>query len=276
MANNPRLARLIDLVPYISKHQGIEIAKLAEQFNVSIPELEKDLWLLYCCGLPGQTPLDLMEFDFEDGYVSVRNADELRNPRALTQTEIATVIVGLEIIATEGSEVAASLRERLTKLLDAKIAYTSSGVEKNYAELAQAIQKNLLCHITYQGKERKVLPLELYSEQQGSYLRAFCKSANALRTFKLDRIDKLEVTTLSELAPLATISNSGKTTPISVLREARRVRELFGALNSVQYFSEEWLIAEVLSLGGAVKVEDSELAQAISKRAEAGLALYLG
>jgi proteasome accessory factor C len=276
MANNPRLARLIDLVPYISKHQGIEIAKLAEQFNVSIPELEKDLWLLYCCGLPGQTPLDLMEFDFEDGYVSVRNADELRNPRALTQTEIATVIVGLEIIATEGSEVAASLRERLTKLLDAKIAYTSSGVEKNYAELAQALQKNLLCHITYQGKERKVLPLELYSEQQGSYLRAFCKSANALRTFKLDRIEKLEVTTLSELAPLATISNSGKTTPISVLREARRVRELFGALNSVQYFSGEWLIAEVLSLGGAVKVEDSELAQAISKRAEAGLALYLG
>ena len=76
MAINPKLARLIDLVPFISKHQGIPIKDLADKFGVSVEEIEKDLWSLYCCGLPGQTPLELMEFSFEDGFVSVRNADE--------------------------------------------------------------------------------------------------------------------------------------------------------------------------------------------------------
>ena len=59
MANNPRLARLIDLVPFITSHQGISISELAHKFGVSANEIEKDLWLLYMCGLPGQTPLEL-------------------------------------------------------------------------------------------------------------------------------------------------------------------------------------------------------------------------
>ena len=103
MASNPRLARLIDLVPFITSHQGVSIAELAKKFNVTINEIEKDLWLLYMCGLPGQTPLELMEFEFEDGYVTVRNAEELRAPRSLTQTELATLIIGLEILGERGS-----------------------------------------------------------------------------------------------------------------------------------------------------------------------------
>ena len=68
MPINKRLARLIDLVPYISEHQGVAISELANKFGVTAAEIEKDLWLLYMCGLPGQTPLELMEFEF--GMVS--------------------------------------------------------------------------------------------------------------------------------------------------------------------------------------------------------------
>jgi proteasome accessory factor C len=79
MPNNSKLARLIDLVPFITSHQGISIVELSKKFGVTKEEIEKDLWLLYMCGLPGQTPLELMEFEFEDGFVTVRKRGRICN-----------------------------------------------------------------------------------------------------------------------------------------------------------------------------------------------------
>ena len=76
-----RTARLLDLVPYINTHQGIALKDLAAVFEVSHAQMVNDLTTLWMCGLPGYTPLELMDLDFESGYVNISNAPTLAKPR---------------------------------------------------------------------------------------------------------------------------------------------------------------------------------------------------
>ena len=275
MASNPRLARLIDLVPFIVSHQGVAIEQLATKFGVSVKEIEKDLWLLYMCGLPGQTPLELMEFQFEDGFVTVRNADELKRPRSLTQTELATLVIGLEILREQGSARAGELKELLKSKLNSSIDFAPTASDKFVAEINQAIQHNKVIKIKYLNKVREILPFEIYREENQVYLRAHCKSANDRRTFNINRIEHLEVLAISELAPNNVPTSSSKNrTPITVHSNQRLVREYLGSTESAEHYSEEWLITQVMALGGAVELEPEPLRNEIMARAKAALALY--
>ena len=276
MPINKRLARLIDLVPYIAEHQGVAISELANKFGVTAAEIEKDLWLLYMCGLPGQTPLELMEFEFEDGYVTVRNADELKKPRSLTQTEIAALIVGLDLLSMQGNPIASRLKEKLSNLLATKISYQPARDDLWSARIAESIQKNKLISIVYNGKERVVIPLEIYKEGGDSYLRAYCKEASDRRTFKLSRISSLTVLEIQELAPNEVpTETSPLSAQIKTHRSARRVRESLGGTNEIQYFSNEWLVSQVMALGGAVELIDEQLRAQILAKLEASQSLYL-
>ena len=284
MSINPRLARLIDLVPYIASHQGINIKELAAKFGVSVSELEKDLWLLFCCGLPGQTPLELMELSFEDGYVYVRNADELRIPRTLTKIEIATLVMGLEILVQEdlsidkqdAKDTARSLLQRLGQMLQTKISLTPS-TSSNYAiQIKQAIQQNNLLRITYLGQKRDVIPFEVYADKNALYLKAYCKKSNANRTFNLEKINELAILEQKEMPPVMVPSiDQLFHVDITVLSQPRRVRELLGAIDRVSYYSQDWLIKQVLSLGGSVQIQESDISNQILEKARAGKNLYL-
>ena len=95
-----RAARLLDLVPFISTHQGITLSDLAAEFDVSQNELLSDLNTLWMCGLPGYTPLELIDLEFESGYVSIRNAEVLQRVRLLTKQELVIILLGLDILAT--------------------------------------------------------------------------------------------------------------------------------------------------------------------------------
>lgn len=273
---NSRLARLFDLVPFIVKHQGIPIAELAEKFQISVEQLEKDLWLLYMCGLPGQTPLELMEFEFEDGYVSVRNADELKSPRSLTQIELASLVIGLEILISQGISGAEQLKNKLASKLSTEISYQPAKSDLYLPEISQAIQQNKVLSIIYNGKAREVIPFETYTEDRTSYLRAFCKSAEDRRTFKISKIESLEITDNQELAPNLVPSNeTPKTTKIATHKEKRLVREALGNSEQIDYFSVEWLISETMALAGAVELEDPQLRAQILARVKASQSLYL-
>ena len=276
MANNPRLARLIDLVPFITSHQGISISELAHKFGVSANEIEKDLWLLYMCGLPGQTPLELMEFQFEDGFVTVRNAEELKAPRTLTQIELATLVIGLEILIERGSTQAKPLRDRLANLLRTEIRFEPTKAEKFAPDISKAISENKVLRINYSGNEREVIPFEIYHDKNASYLRAYCKKAESNRTFKISKIDSLNVLDRQELAPNDVPSESiSYRTAIKVHRDARLVKELLGDLEEVQYFSRDWLLGQVLALGGAVELLDPQLRREFTHRVQTSQNQYL-
>jgi len=62
---------VLALVPYVLAHPGVTITELAERFEVSPPELERDLELLPLCGLPPYTADRLMDVWVVDGAVHI-------------------------------------------------------------------------------------------------------------------------------------------------------------------------------------------------------------
>ena len=66
-----RLARLLNLVPYLLARPGIPIAEAAADHGVTERQLREDLELLWVCGLPGYGPGDLIDMAFDGDTVTV-------------------------------------------------------------------------------------------------------------------------------------------------------------------------------------------------------------
>ena len=86
-----RTARLLDLVPYLNTHQGIALKDLAAHFDITPAQMSADLTTLWMCGLPGYTPLELMDLEFESGYVTIRNATTLSDKFASSSSHTPTL-----------------------------------------------------------------------------------------------------------------------------------------------------------------------------------------
>jgi proteasome accessory factor C len=88
----------MDLIPYILENPGESISSLASKFSVSEDQIEKDLQLIFMCGLPGYTPYELIDIVFEDGIVSVIDPQVLDKPRRFNKTELIVIALGLQIL----------------------------------------------------------------------------------------------------------------------------------------------------------------------------------
>ena len=277
MTENPRLMRILDLIPFIFTHQGISIRELAEKFNASEKEIYQDLDMLLDCGLPGHTPLEDIDVIFEDGFVYIRNAEQLQNPRTLTQAEIAALIMGLELLNSGTNQQLADLRHKLANLLKTNVAYFPSATDRYVTLFQEAIQKSSLVRVTYNNSSREIIAHELYCENSEVYLRAYCKSAMDWRTFKLSKIKNAELLNRSELPPISAPSATKEfSASLKIHRNQRLVREIFGGVDNVQFFSKEWFISQVLSLGADVEVLTEPYRSQVRNRAMASENLYLG
>ena len=274
MAKNERLRRLIDLVPYITVNQGISIQQLANVFNVTIKELEEDLTLLFCCGLPQYTPYELMEIHFEDGTVTVTNASELSQPRNFSQGEIAALILGLDALKTN-SEAAKTLRSKLASGINSNVLYQPTEADQSVSTLNAAIANSNLISFKYNGEIRNVIPIEVFRENSHVYLSAFCKNNNAPRTFRVDKIESLQTLETCEMPPVSG-SNMDRsfTAKIKIKKQQRRAQELFGGTEAIVVHSAEWLIQNIMAFGGDVELVAPER-DSVRQRAMAALQLYV-
>lgn len=276
------LARIVDLVPYISTHQGVSLLELSQVFQCSVKEIESDLWTLIDCGLPNYSPLENMQLDFEDGHVTISNAKELSRIRKLTKLEIVTLLVGLQAIAdVYQDQVLLDLIARLTREISSK---NVPEFEEKHEKLSEAIANNEIVEIEYLVLERdeitkrEILPLSMYGDNGRVYIRSFCFLSNSARTFRLDRIRSVKETGRSDLShiPDEAATNSGSV-KINITKRKRLVREYFKIEdeNSVKFFNANWLVKSVLSFAGVVEIrENQELRSEIALKASAALSLY--
>jgi len=91
-------ARLLDLVPFLLSHQGISLTDLAKHFKVDSEVIVDDLNTLWMCGLPGYTPLELIDLAFDSGFVTIRNAAPLAFIRTMSSSEIVSLALGLDLL----------------------------------------------------------------------------------------------------------------------------------------------------------------------------------
>jgi proteasome accessory factor C len=292
-----RTARLLDLVPYLTTHQGIAISELANTFNTTVKEITDDLNTLWMCGLPGYTPLELIDLEFESGFVSIRNAETLAAPRALDRAEALSIYMGLDLLSAELEQSSASvvseienLQEQLrSQLISApQVQIEASLASELRALILRAIRRRGWLEITYhsaandQVSKRQVAPYELSQSGSHEYLQGYCDSAKAVRNFRADRIVNIK-----EIADQVWPSNQVVTKEeaieyqVKVHSASRQVLEVLpqvapgSATATIQGYSAQWISRAILSLGGQVEaVSPSEIRAAVHARSKAALENY--
>ena len=294
-----RTARLLDLVPYLNHHQGISLKELAQLFDVSVSQMISDLTTLWMCGLPGYTPLELMDLEFESGFVTIRNAPTLAKPRTISFDEGVALILGLDLLggsltldqkSLEASII--NLKERIASRIGLSVQLkaqpnTSPLVSKAIDEaFSKSSNLKIKYHSLYRDEvsERTIEPLQLIQENRNQYLRAFCFSAASTREFRVDRI--LEAAVTSEI-PERVVSNSNSH-PIEYLivlrRPSRDIAERFNIAHlstntniKLRSYSQDWIERSVMASGDGIEVlEPAKIRSEIGRKAQLMLDRYQG
>jgi proteasome accessory factor C len=94
-----RAQRLLDLVPFLHSHPGTTVGEVAGHFGISKSDVIKDLNLLFLCGLPGYTHLELIDISFDDEVITVIDAQNLKSPRRLTELEAIALRIALQALS---------------------------------------------------------------------------------------------------------------------------------------------------------------------------------
>ena len=206
-----RTSRALDLVPFVVENPGISIGELASEFAISPKQILADLNMIFMCGLPRYTTLELLDIHFDDDFVSVVDPQVLDRPRALTKSESVALSLALSTLSQlrpEGDALRAEILELQQKLssaiaqLDIKILprIDQDAAESGYLrEIEAAIEKGALLTIEYisahsdRKSQRSIAPQRVRFVTSHIYLDAWDFDTSSQRTFRLDRITHLEI-----------------------------------------------------------------------------------
>jgi len=194
------------MVPWVIANPGATVAEVCERFGYTNRELIEDLNLVFVCGLPGYGPGDLMVAYVEDDEVVIDMADYFSRALRLSTTEALALLAAAEtLMATDQAPPALTTAvEKLTKVLgiesDETIAIEIDSESANVTGLRQAATEGKVVDLTYTslGKgettQRLIEPWSVFTTLGNWYVSAYCRTAQAERVFRVDRIRAMRVT----------------------------------------------------------------------------------
>ena len=292
-----RTARLLDLVPYISSHQGVSLKELSLVFGVTQAQMTDDLTTLWMCGLPGYTPLELMDLDFESGFVTIHNAETLAKPRSITFEEGAALLLGLDLlrssISPDRSDLLMLIQQlslRLSTLINLPCALsaTPAANQQHTSEILRAIKSKSGVEISYHSlyrdelSTRRIYPIEVIESDGHQYLSSYCYTASDFRQFRIDRIQSAQSFVIDAEIPSPKFEATSFTSSIEVIAPSREISERFKVdelqVNSTfefESYSQQWIQRAVIASGGGVSLNSpSDIRSAIATVAQSMLDRY--
>jgi proteasome accessory factor C len=291
-------ARLLDLVPFLLSHQGISLTDLAKHFKIESDVMIDDLNTLWMCGLPGYTPLELIDLAFDSGFVTIRNAAPLAYVRTMSSSEIVALALGLDLLrensenlGVEQSNRIEILAKNLRDQIGVQISITPSSITSHRSVISTSIAQRVPVKMTYyssnsdQETERTVSVCDFFRDNDVEYVQAYCHTTKGMRTFRVDRIVAVALTEAVEVIP---VSQGQKNESIRVGATVRTLdrasAETFGLAFTdlriggsvtLQAFSLDWLIRSIMAGAGSLVVDDpQEVALTIRQSIDSTMALY--
>jgi proteasome accessory factor C len=213
VTSTERLQRLLALVPYVVSRKVVGLAETAAAFGVSERELVDDLNLLWCVELRAPDPYCPIDLSYEGGEIVVSQAESIARPLRLAVDEASALLVALRMLAeVPGQQDTSALSRLIAKLEDAageaaaasaqvavQVANTGAETDGLAARIRAAIDAGRRLHLRYyvpgrdEATERDVDPMRLLVVEGRPYLECWCLRAEAMRTFRLDRVLALDV-----------------------------------------------------------------------------------
>lgn len=206
-----RLLRLLDLVPYLLNHPGVEVSVAARDFNIPAAQLISDVELLFVSG-PRFYPDGLIDIQLEDDRIHVSDPQSLGDPIRFGLDEACALLVGLDTLmnlpglpddsavrsAREKLRAGAGDAARMNDSIATRIA--EDELAPVIAAVRAGIEQRRQVHLRYvvpardEVTERFVEPLRAFLHENAWYLDAWCHRAGGRRNFRLDRIQSVELT----------------------------------------------------------------------------------
>lgn len=302
MADNAaqRALRTMDLIPYILENPGITTTELAGKFNTTQKQIEKDLQLIFLCGLPGYTPYELIDLTFEDGIVSVIEPQVLNKPRKFSSSEMVVIKLGLEILR----EINADDVRKLTKI-DKILNKINSGADQNsflladqfnstlfYSQISLAISQKRILNIEYKSlakdnlSKRKILPGRISMSNGNLYLSAYDIELQSDRVFKMELISSCDTGEIFKENPIP----SNESDHVIELRVDEKLtnfierntsiiiaqQKVTGGLQvTLKVSNLEWLARSIVSFApDIVVISPASLSEMVNQRVRDLLATY--
>jgi proteasome accessory factor C len=318
-----RLRRLLALVPYVSARRVVGLAETAQTFGMTERELIDDLNLAWCVELRAPEPYCPIDLSYEDGQISISQAESIARPLRLAADEASALLVALRMLADAagGSEPGGSERgdgDAVARLI-AKIEGAAGAAGAASAQVAvqiehpnarglaatldAALAAGKRVHLRHyvpgrdEETERDVDPMRLLVVEGRTYLEGWCRRAEGVRLFRLDRVLSVDVLDVPAEVPetaeqvdvdagLFTASPSDVLVELELAPAGRWVAEYYRC-DSVTELPDGWLrIAlrtpdttgvrrHALRLGEDARVlSPAGLADEVRSAAAATLALY--
>jgi proteasome accessory factor C len=214
-----RLQRLLALVPYVVSRNVVGMEDTAAAFGITERELVDDLNLLWCVELRTPDPYCPIDLSYEGGEIVVSEAEAIDRPLRLGVDEACALLIALRMLAELPTMGAGSALSRTIAKLEqaagaaagpsAQVAVQVDHIaaESTAAQVADALRRGRRLHLSYyvpgrdEATERDVDPMRLLVVEGRSYLEGWCRRAQDVRLFRLDRVLAIEILDVASDVP---------------------------------------------------------------------------
>ncbi|MBC3185569.1 WYL domain-containing protein [Corynebacterium sp. zg-331] len=294
------LVRVLNLIPYFEAHPDRSVFEAARDLGRTPQEIMTDLNRLFCCGLPGLMPDNLVDMVHSYTAVRITNNQGLDRALRLSAAEASVLLMMLESLENQPGllpvpavrSAAAKLRAitGATAIFDSAPPRSDSTVGE-CIRLAIAEKKQLRFRYASASSDtdavREVSPLRVVLDSGYQYLSAW---EEGHRTFRLDRMSTPEVIDTPVEAPTGVDSSFGlnRQARLEVHRDAMWLAEYYplslaedrGAQwvpATMPYASEQWLVRFALSNADRLRVlSPTRVSSQVSTWASRAIAAYDG
>lgn len=308
-----QLGRLLALIPWLMSRPGVGVDTAAAEFGVTPAQIRKDLELAFVCGLPGHLPDDLIDVSLHDDKIVVSNADTIARPLRLAPDEAVALLAGLRALSDVPGLLERGAMDRTVAKLERaagdaadmgrRVTVDVESDQSHAGALREALSGHRRVHLRYyvpardEVTERDVDPMRLVVVDGRSYLEGWCRLAQDVRLFRLDRIDDVTVLDLPAAPPATArgrnldygvfaVTEASFSLVLEVAARAQWIADTYpseivarrddgGAVVKLYAGDRAWAVRLLLQLGDAVEVvEPRDIADEVAQIAQRALLAY--
>jgi proteasome accessory factor C len=200
-----RLRRLLAIMPWIASRRTATFEEIAARFDLTIAEVESELLLAACCGLPPYSPDQLIDLIVDEDSVTADVPDYFRRPPRLSAADgFALLAAGRALLAVPGSDPEGPLARAMGKLGAALGAGDGIAVEldapphlpalRAAADAYETVEVDYYSASRDEETTRRIDPLLVFTDAGHWYVDAYCHRTEAVLHFRADRVSAVRPT----------------------------------------------------------------------------------